>query len=366
MSTRLYLLLLPFLVELACTSVGTPAKRPPAPVPPPTPVSTDAQPPTIACPTQAARISGRSKHFSHWTPHLLAIATDAGYNEVVEIPGYCLDRDEVTIGEYSACVSSGACTPENATPLWGYEENTVSLKEPIRHAKQGDIATYQYVPVMYPNEVVTRDAGYRLHLLCPIDANSDDGVVVRGRPTHGRKAQLAMACVTYEDAKQFCKWRGGRLPTAPEWELASRPANIKDEHYMFPWGSDGRRDIAQTMNEIGVDEPVGTHPDDTSPEGVHDLYGNMLEWTDPSPVKPLVDLMARPDWGNICCGCKSTRPTRGHAFVMGRSNIGFNAWSPGLYRDSPAMRCDLCEPKLVVMEHRSPYVGFRCAYELQR
>jgi hypothetical protein len=40
-------------------------------------------------------------------------------------------------------------------------------------------------------------------------------------------------CVGHENAKAFCQWVGGRLPTLPEWLSAARGANIQ----RYPWGS---------------------------------------------------------------------------------------------------------------------------------
>ncbi|NKC13017.1 MAG: SUMF1/EgtB/PvdO family nonheme iron enzyme [Gammaproteobacteria bacterium] len=40
--------------------------------------------------------------------------------------------------------------------------------------------------------------------------------------------------ITWNDAAQFAKWAGGRLPAEPEWEHAAR-GGLSD--VMFPWGN---------------------------------------------------------------------------------------------------------------------------------
>jgi peptidyl-dipeptidase Dcp len=50
---------------------------------------------------------------------------------------------------------------------------------------------------------------------------------------HGRKKH-PINCVVPEEAVQFCRWVGGRLPTSTEWELAAKSGRIP----RYPWGED--------------------------------------------------------------------------------------------------------------------------------
>ena len=46
--------------------------------------------------------------------------------------------------------------------------------------------------------------------------------------------------VTWGEAESFCRWMGGRLPTAVEWEYAAKGGEAR----IFPWGNQpvtGRR-----------------------------------------------------------------------------------------------------------------------------
>ncbi|MFM2152027.1 MAG: hypothetical protein RL199_462 [Pseudomonadota bacterium] len=88
---------------------------------------------------------------------------------------------------------------------------------------------------------------------------------------------LPLVKVTRDAARGYCEQRGKRLPTEAEWEFAARGAKGR----MFPWGDtepDCRRANFNACE--GKVAAVGTHPAGASPEGVHDLAGNVWEWVD--------------------------------------------------------------------------------------
>ena len=82
--------------------------------------------------------------------------------------------------------------------------------------------------------------------------------------------------VTWNGARAYCAWRGARLPTEAEWEAVARGR----EGRPYPWGHEPptaeRAVFARRSNET---EPVGSRPAGATPEGVHDLAGNVAEWT---------------------------------------------------------------------------------------
>ncbi|MBP1595497.1 MAG: hypothetical protein H6Q05_874 [Acidobacteria bacterium] len=94
------------------------------------------------------------------------------------------------------------------------------------------------------------------------------------------KPNVPVTYLTWKDAEEYCKAQGKRLPTEFEWEAAARGP----EGFRFPWGNEWIDNKANTY-EAGYGVPVDIAKfDDVSPFGVHDMYGNVQEWTS-SPYK---------------------------------------------------------------------------------
>jgi len=107
-------------------------------------------------------------------------------------------------------------------------------------------------------------------------------------PYWGVHDDFPVAFTRWDEAKAYCEWAGGRLPTEAEREKATRGTDGR----MFPWGSEPpspeRAVFGRHWGEEGNDA-VGIRPAGASPYGLLDTEGNMWEscedWWDPDYYK---------------------------------------------------------------------------------
>lgn len=85
--------------------------------------------------------------------------------------------------------------------------------------------------------------------------------------------------VSWHDAAAYCRWAGGRLPTADEWERSARGTDGR----AYPWGDrfDPRRCNSAERGTKGT-VPADDLPEGASPDGLLNTTGNVSEWTVPT------------------------------------------------------------------------------------
>ena len=154
--------------------------------------------------------------------------------------------------------------------------------------------------------------------------------------------QLPMTNVNWFQAKEFCNWRGDRLPTELEWEVAAR-GNM---HSMYTWGDEyscekSRGLLCQEEDNPAKRKPkaVGSNPIDRSEFGAMDMYGNVQEWT-----------------MNRYC----TREARGFSASFFCQIFGPYAAIRGSWFNSLPTNT-LVDRYILKTKTQKEYIGFRCA-----
>ena len=135
----------------------------------------------------------------------------------VNLDGYWIDKYEVTNSQYAQCVAAGDC----AAP--GYRKSS------IRGSYYGN-SEYDDYPVIY---------------------------------------------VSWYDARDYCQWAGGELPTEAQWEKAARGTDGR----RYPWGNEPPNSTLSNYDRnVGDTKAVGSYPKGVSPYGAMDMAGNVYEW----------------------------------------------------------------------------------------
>ena len=190
----------------------------------------------------------------------------------------------------------------------------------------------------------------------------------RGSDIKGRERN-PVTQVSYEDAEAYAAWSGKELPTEAEWEFAAR-GGLADAEYA--WGDElapGGQMMANTWQgefpwqNLRTDGYDGTSPVDAFPPngyGVHDMIGNVWEWTSDWYVP-----RHEREQVKACCVPRNPRgPSQAESYDPGQPEIriprkvlkgGSHLCAPNYCRRyRPAARYP--EP----IDTSTSHVGFRC------
>jgi formylglycine-generating enzyme required for sulfatase activity len=86
----------------------------------------------------------------------------------------------------------------------------------------------------------------------------------------------AVGCIRWQDAVDYCRWAGLRLPLVIEWEKGSRGTDGRK----YPWGDQWDPTKCQNWRTFPGKSPtsVFAHADARSPWGLYNTVGNACEW----------------------------------------------------------------------------------------
>jgi formylglycine-generating enzyme required for sulfatase activity len=138
---------------------------------------------------------------------------------IVNLSAYYIDKYEVTNKSYKACVDDGKCIPPQQLYFFPESPNRIYFGNP----------QYDNYPVIY---------------------------------------------VDWNQANDYCEWRGARLPTEAEWEKAARGTDERP----YAWGKELACPHANYQGCVNLTSEVGSYPEGVSPYGAYDLTGNVWEW----------------------------------------------------------------------------------------
>jgi sulfatase modifying factor 1 len=189
----------------------------------------------------------------------------------------------------SACSKKEATEGEEATPeVAATAEETnemvfVPAGEFILGSKERDNISYPEQKINLPAFWIDK---YEVTNIDFMDFSINTGYVGEGAkegrdwrifftPATPEKAKLPVVYISYNDANEYCKSKGKRLPTEEEWEKAARGTDGR----LYPWGDKWENNRSNTWEAgRGAPVPVGEY-DDVSVYGAHDMLGNVQEWT---------------------------------------------------------------------------------------
>jgi iron(II)-dependent oxidoreductase len=170
----------------------------------------------------------------------------------VDVPAFVIDVAPVTNGQYAEFVAAG-----------GYDDRRWWSDQGWRHRIEAGLEA----PANWRRDGASAArAGWwrrRFGVLEPVPA------------------QEPVVHVCFHEAQAYATWAGRRLPTEAEWEKAARFDPATGTSRRYPWGDDEPTVEHANLGQRHLQPaPVGAYPRGASPLGVHQLIGDVWEWTD--------------------------------------------------------------------------------------
>ncbi|WP_240686930.1 ergothioneine biosynthesis protein EgtB [Amycolatopsis suaedae] len=164
----------------------------------------------------------------------------------VDVAGFAIDTTPVTCGDYLAFIDAG-----------GYHERRWWSEDGWDYRNAHDITA----PLFWRRE----NGQWWRRRFGVVEPVPEDEPVVH---------------VSYHEARAYAAWAGRRLPTEAEWEKAARHDPATGVTRRFPWGDDEPTAAHANLGQRHLrPAPAGAYPAGASPLGVHQLIGDVWEWT---------------------------------------------------------------------------------------
>ena len=141
----------------------------------------------------------------------------------VDLSSFSIDMREVTKVQYDSCVAAGVCTPA--------------------HDNDGKCVAWndgKFVPV-YASR-------------------------------HEHDEESPVICITWYQARDYCTYKGKRLPSEAQWEYAA----LAGGSTVYAWGNQQPDAARCTQASEGKPKKAGSFP--PNPWGLFDMTGNVWEW----------------------------------------------------------------------------------------